>query len=201
MEQSTGTDAINTPAFFARLQRCDQEAVGILCYEYFGDLLNFLQKTKRRHGLAESEWRDAAQEVFVKFLTKPPELDPSRQIKPLLLTMVFNEARDLAKRGRRRAAREGTAQFERFRQAAGAETVGTRLIAAENKVLVEGKLAQLSPDDQQALAAYVRGGPSRHAANLAAEIGLKPGIAQMRYQRAKTRLKKRLEEQERKDAR
>lgn len=185
MGQPVATDAINTPEFFARLVRCDREAVGILFREYAGAMMDFLLKTKRRHGLAEDGWRDAVQEVFVKFLSKPPDLDPSRKIGPLLMTMALNEARDRAKKERTRLKYEEAAKAERLRTAAGAEAVGARLAAAENKTLVEGKMAQMSQPDRQALAAFVQSGPKRHVAALAATAGTKPGAAQMRFQRAK----------------
>jgi hypothetical protein len=59
MGQAAATDAINTPEFFARLARCDRDAVGILFREYAGAMMDYLLKTKRRHGLAEDGWRDA----------------------------------------------------------------------------------------------------------------------------------------------
>lgn len=187
MGQPTATDAINTPEFFARLARCDREAVEILFREYAGAMMDNLQKTKRRHGLAEDGWRDAVQEVFVKFLAKPPDLDPSRKIWPLLKTMALNEARDRAKKERTRFKYEEAAKAERLRTAAGAEAVGARLAAAEDKVVVENKLAQMSPPDQQALTAFVQNGPNRHVASLAATAGTNHGAAQMRFQRAKDR--------------
>lgn len=187
MGQPAATDGINTPEFFARLAGCEREAIGILFREYAGDMMDFLSKTRRRHGLAEADWRDAVQEVFVKFLSTPLDLDPSRKIGPLLRTMVLNEARDRAKMGRRRIAYENTAGEEHIRAAAGAETVGARLAAAENKALVDRKLAQLAPTDQQALAAFVEDGPSRHVAKLAATTGTTSGAAQMRFLRAKDR--------------
>ncbi|MBX3363331.1 MAG: sigma-70 family RNA polymerase sigma factor [Phycisphaeraceae bacterium] len=187
MGQPGATDTINTPEFFARLVRCDSEAVGILFREYAGAMMDFLLKTKRRHGLAEDGWGDAVQEVFVKFLSKPPDLDPSRKIGPLLMTMALNEARDRAKKERTRLKCEEAAKAERLRTAAGAEAVGARLAAAEDKTLVEGKLAQMSQPDRQALATFVQSGPNRHVAALAATTGTKPGAAQMRFQRAKDR--------------
>ncbi|HRQ71811.1 MAG TPA: sigma-70 family RNA polymerase sigma factor [Phycisphaerales bacterium] len=192
MGQPTATDAINTPEFFARLDRCDSEAVGILFREYAGEMMDFLLKTKRRHGLAEDGWPDAVQEVFVKFLCKPPDLDPSRKIGRLLMTMALNEARDRAKKDRTRFKYEEAAKAERLRTAAGAEAVGARLAAADDKLLVESKLAQMSPPDQQALAAFVQGGPSRHVASLSATTGINSGAAQMRFQRAKERWAKAL---------
>lgn len=196
MGQPTATDAINTPEFFARLARCDREAVGILFREYAGAMMDFLLKTKRRHGLAEDGWRDAVQEVFVKFLCKPPDLDASRKIGPLLMTMALNEARDRAKKERTRLKYEEAAKAERLRIAAGAEAVGARLAAAEDKMLVESKMAQMSPPDQQALTAFVQSGPNRHVASLAATAGTNPGAAQMRFQRAKDRWAKALGEGE-----
>lgn len=185
MGQPTASDAINTPEFFARLARCDRDAVGILCSEFTDPMERFLRKTKRRHGLAEDLWRDAVHEVFVKFLVRPPDLDPSRKIGPLLMTMVLNEARDWAKKERRRFKCDEAAKAERLRTAAGAEAVGARLAAAEDKTLVEGKLAQMSQPNRQALAAFVQSGPNRHVAALAATTGTNRGAAQMRFQRAK----------------
>ena len=196
MGQPTAPDAINTTEFFARLAKCDREAVDILFREYAGAMMDFLLKTKQRHGLAEDGWRDAVQEVFVKFLSKPPDLDPSRKIGPLLMTMVLNEARDRAKKERRRLKYEEAAKAERLRTAAGAEAVGARLAAAEDKMLVESKMAQMSPSDQQALTAFVQSGPNRHVASLAASAGTNPGAAQMRFQRAKARWAKILGERE-----
>lgn len=187
MGQPKATDAINTPEFFARLARCDREAVDILFREYAGAMMDFLLKTERRHGLGEDGWRDAVQEVFVKFLSKPPDLDPSRKIGPLLMTMALNEARDRAKKERTRFKYEESAKTERLRTAAGAEAIGARLAAAEDKMLVESKLVQMSPPDRQALVAFVQSGPNRHVAALAATMGTKPGAAQMRFQRAKDR--------------
>ncbi|MBK9187444.1 MAG: sigma-70 family RNA polymerase sigma factor [Phycisphaerales bacterium] len=196
MGQPTATDAINTPEFFARLARCDTEAVEILFRAYAGIMMDFLHKTKRRHGLAEDGWRDAVQEVFVKFLSRPPDLDPSRKIGPLLKTMALNEARDRAKKERTRIKYEEAAQAERLRTAAGAEAVGARLAAAEDKLLVEHKLAKMSPTDRQALAAFVQSRPNRHVASLAATTGTNTGAAQMRFQRAKERWSKVLGESE-----
>lgn len=187
MGQPAATDAINTPEFFARLVRCDPEAVGILYREYAGDMMDFLLKTKRRHGLGEAWWRDAVQEVFVRFLSRPPDLDPSRKIKPLLMMMALNEARDRAKMERRRVANEMAAQADRFQTAAGAEAVGTRLVAVENNRLIESKLAQMSAPDQQALAALAQRGSGRPIAALAAATGTNASTAQMRIQRAKER--------------
>lgn len=187
MVQGMDADGIDTPDFFARLSRCEQSAVDILCREYAGEMMDYLKKTRRQHGVGGTEWWDVVQEVFVKFLTNPPELDPSRKIKPLLLTMVLNEARDHSKSRRRRVAREKIVQTQRFRKAAGAESAGARLIAAEDRAFVEGKLAKMSPTDQQALAAFVEGGPSQHVSNLAAASGVATGTAQMRFVRAKDR--------------
>lgn len=187
MGQPAATDAINTPEFFARLARCDREAVGILFREYAGAMMDVLLKTKRQHGLAEDGWRDAVQEVFVKFLSKPPDLDPSRKIDSFLMTMALNEARDRAKKERTRFKYEEAAKAERLRTAAGAEAVGARLAAAEDKMLVESKMAQMSLPDQQALTAFVQSGPNRHVVSLAATAGTNPGAAQMRFQRTKVR--------------
>lgn len=187
MGQPAATHTINTPEFFARLARCEREAVGILFREYAGAMMDYLLKTKRRHGLQEDCWRDAVQEVFVKFLSKPPDLDPSRTIGPLLMTMALNGARDWAKRERRRLQYEDAAKAERLRLAAGAEAVGARLESAEDKMLIESKMAQMSSPDQQALAAFVQSGPNRHVASLAVTAGTTLGAAQMRFQRAKVR--------------
>ncbi len=202
MGQSGAMDAINTPEFFARLSRGEPQAIDILYREYAGDMMTFLLKTKRRHGLPEEGWADAVQEVFLKFLSRPLALDPSQKIRPLLMTMVLNEAHDRVTMNGRRANHESNAQRQRLKTAAGAEATGDGLVAAENKVLVEGKLAQLSLSDQQALAAFVKSGPTRHVAALAAATGTNPGAAQMRFLRAKDRWMEALDDSEkRKDTR
>ena len=187
MVQRTGADGIDTPEFLARLSRGDQVAVGILFRECAGEMMDYLKKTRSRHGVGESEWWDVVQKVFVKFLAKPPELDPSRRIKPLLLTMLLNEARDQSRIRRRRVTREKAVQVQGLRKAAGAESAGSRLMAAEDRSVVEGKLAKMSPTDRQALDAFVEGGPDRHVSNLAAASGVSQGTAQMRFVRAKDR--------------
>ncbi|MGD9691268.1 MAG: RNA polymerase sigma factor [Phycisphaerales bacterium] len=202
MRQPAATDDINTPVFFARLEHGDREAVSALYVRYAGEMMDYLQKTRRRHGLSEDLWRDVVQDVFLKFLKHPPELNPALQVGSLLMKMALNKALDRAKSERRRAKHEAKAKIQQFRAAAGAESVGRRLSDSENRFLIETKVNQLSPTDQQAIAAYVRNGPDRHAISLAAAIGVSAATAQMRFQRAKIRLAKSLdEEHERKDSR
>lgn len=192
---------INTAGFFVLLAQGDRKAVSRLYREHAGFMLDYVAKTKRRHGLAASEWVDAVHDVFVTLLNRPPDLDPTRDIGPLLLTMSLNAARDLAKKARRRTKNEAAAGLELLRTAAGAEAVGSRLVAADNKRFVETKLERLSPDDRQALVAYSADGPNRHVVALAASAGVEKGTAQMRFSRAKVRWAKLLNEGERRDAR
>lgn len=187
MERATAADAIDTPEFLDRLAQSDRAAIATLCCEYAGTMMEQLKKSRNRHGLAQDEWPDIVQEVFLKFLTKPPKIDPSRKIGPLLRTMVLNEARDRSKMNRTRSNNEIAGQTERLRGASGGEEAGARLIATENKQLLRKKLAQLSTSDKQALDMFAQDGPHRHVAALAAARGITQGAAQMQFVRAKAR--------------
>lgn len=194
MTQGAASDGINTPEFFARLADADLDAVEALFRRFAGEMMDYLARTRRRHGLREHEYEDAVQATFVKLLRKPLELNPGRPIGPLLMTIVLNTARDVAKAKRIRKANETAAQTEQWRTAAGAEAVDARLLAVENRVLVESKMRLMSPADQIALRVFMESGAEGHVAMLAEATGITRGAAQMRSLRARTRLAELLEE-------
>lgn len=201
MGHASAEDAINTPEFYDRLARRERAAVEILFDKFAGDMMDHLEATKRRHGLALAEWRDTVQEVFVKFLTKPPIIDPTRTILPLLKTMVLNEARDRAKKNRVRAKYENSSQFQQMRSAATSEEAGSRIIANEARELVRRKLAKLSVADRQVMETYITSEPNRHVRAIAAAKGISVGAAQMQFVRAKARWARVLGEDDAKDER
>lgn len=189
-------ELLASPELIQRLASGDRSAVALLAHECSGLLLDYLKKTKGRHGLCEADWMDVLQEVYVKFIHEPPELDPFRPVLPYLRRMILNEARDMVRKTARRTNYEGSAGKQRILLAAGAEAVGKTTEHAEDKTLVESKLAKMSENDRNALKAYVAAGPDKHVVELARREGIELGAAQMRYARAVKRWEKEMESDE-----
>jgi len=188
MRQDEEWDAgLNSADFLARLATRDREAIADLYRRAHKPLIDYLRRTRKRHGVPASEWLDVLQDMFVKFLHKCPAFDPQRKIGPFLRTVVFNEAVDRARERSRRSEVESLKGLAQLRAAAGAETISP-LVGSEQRTLVDSKLQTMAAPDQQALREYLDAGPRRHVASLAAKAGLTTGAAQMRFQRAKEKL-------------
>src|SRR5690606_9948882 len=89
-----------SPEFFQRLARRERDAIATLARECVGPLLDYLRKTRGRHGQPKDEWNDIVQHVLAKFIAHDvaQRLDPGRPLLPYMRQMVLNRARDQAKK-------------------------------------------------------------------------------------------------------
>jgi DNA-directed RNA polymerase specialized sigma24 family protein len=173
-----------TAELLEQLERGDPSARQLVarCAE---PMLDYLRKTRGRHGLRDADWMDAVQRVFVEFFASTPPLEIGRPLLPYLKVAAISRAKNMVRAQAIRSAHEGAAVLERT--AAGAELAGGAIELAERAQRLESKLAMVSDDDRAALVAYARAPEQRHVKVLQAMEGLNQGTAQMRYKRAKER--------------
>ncbi|MCA9032237.1 MAG: sigma-70 family RNA polymerase sigma factor [Planctomycetaceae bacterium] len=180
-------ELLATPGFVEKLKSGDREAIGILFRECAGEMMNFLKKKRHQHGCPEQEWADVVQDVFVKFLHKPPTLQPHRPALPYLKTCALRRAQDRVKAAKARRRHERQAMAERTEVIPG--ITSSKLEITEVVAMIEAKLGGMKPNDQVAIRTFMESDPNRHVATLAMRSGVEIGTAQMRFSRALRRLR------------
>ena len=187
--QDAAAELLATPGFIERLRSGDREAVGIFFRECAGEMMEFLKKTRQRHGCPEQEWDDAIQDVFVRFIRKPPKLQTHRPVLPYLKTCALRQARDRVKAARAKRKHESFASIEREITTPMPKGIGHDLEVAEIVAMIEAKVDGMKLTDQEAIRAFMESDPNRHVATLAERAGIEVGAAQMRFTRAIKRLR------------
>lgn len=139
---------------------------------------------------SEDDARDATQDGFIKALAALDRFDPVRPLRPWLLRIVANEARNRMRSSRRR---------ERLALAVAAESSGDAAPSPESELLRSDArdtlLAAINqlPEDQRLVVAL------RYFAGLSEEevvaaLGVRPGTAKSRHSRALARLRELMED-------
>lgn len=192
-------DLLASPPFLERLASRDRDAVALLARECAGPMLDHLKKTRRQHGRPESDWQDIVQAVFARFIASPPRLEVNRPVLPYLTQSALNEARDQAKKARRRERHEQRAGEEHLRFVHAASGPAKAIEHAEALSIVEAKLNAMRPEDQRAVRSFLAADGKRHVVAIAARESISQGAAQMRYTRAIDRLRKNLNKTENED--
>jgi RNA polymerase sigma-70 factor (ECF subfamily) len=162
----------------------------------YGDLVRSHQQIAFRTAMLitrnAAEAEDAAQEAFVKAWRALPRFRTGEPVRPWLLTIVANEARN-----RRRAAgrREGlflraAAAGEERPEGGAAPSPEGALLAGEVREDLLTALGRLGEDDQLVLGCRFL--LDLGEADTAAALGVRPGTVKSRTSRALARLKEAL---------
>ncbi len=133
--------------------------------------------------------RDAAQEGLMRFFSRLDRLDPGRPVRPWLLAIVRNAARDLARRRRVRQASSLDAAGEAFGvelidDAPGPETLSRR---EELRRKVWRALGELRETEREIL--VLRDYQDLSYAEIAAVLGVPLGTVMSRLHRARRALR------------
>jgi RNA polymerase sigma-70 factor (ECF subfamily) len=167
-----GPDAVELAA------RGDERAFAQLVAQHHEELLHVCLTVVRDTDLAE----DAAQATWVTAWRKLATLREPDRIRPWLLSIGVNEARKLARAGRRRTVRELAVRVPTGAPGPNPDPAGD--------IDLTNALARLSPDDRSLLALrYVAG---LNSTELAAALRLTPSGTRARLQRLLDRLRKEL---------
>ena len=135
---------------------------------------------------------DAAQEGLVKAYRALRRFRTGEPLRPWLLTIVANEARNRRRSAGRRAALALRAAGEEHPSGEAAPSPEAALLAGERHAALMGALGRLREDDR-----LVTGGRSlleRSAAETAAARGVRPGTVKSRLSRSLERLRAELGE-------
>ena len=125
---------------------------------------------------------EAAQDAFVKAWRALPRFRAGEPLRPWLLTIVANEARN-----RRRSAGRRSALAARVEPPRADVSAETAVLAAESRATLLGALARLRDDDRLVLGCrYLL---ELSEAETAAALGVKPGTVKSRTSRALDRLR------------
>jgi RNA polymerase sigma factor (sigma-70 family) len=137
---------------------------------------------------------EAAQEAFFKAYRALGRLRRGEPLRPWLLTIVANEARNRRRAARRRQRLAQTvAVHERDATLAAAPSAAATVLSAERRELLLSALGALREEDRQVIAC-------RHLLELseresAAVLGCRPGTVKSRLSRALVRLRVQLREE------
>ena len=130
-----------------------------------------------------AEAEEAAQDAFVKAWRALGRFRPGEPLRPWLLTIVANEARN-----RRRSAGRRDALALRSVAADGEDrSAEAQVIAGESRAALLGALARLRPDDRLVLGCRFL--LELTEAETAAALGVRQGTVKSRTSRALTRLR------------
>ncbi len=131
-----------------------------------------------------AEAEEAAQDAFVKAWRALGRFRPGEPLRPWLLTIVANEARNRRRSaGRRGALALRAAEPERVED----RSAESQVIAAESRAALLGALARLRDDDRVVLGCrYLL---ELSEAETAAALGVPPGTVKSRTSRALERLR------------
>jgi RNA polymerase sigma-70 factor (ECF subfamily) len=130
---------------------------------------------------------DAAQEALVKAWRAMPRFRPGQPLRPWLLTIVANEARNRRRSAGRREHLAVRAAGEERLAGGAAPSLEGALLAGELRGELAGALASLSDDDRLVLGCRFRLDLSE--AETAAALGVRPGTVKSRTSRALVRLR------------
>lgn len=130
-----------------------------------------------------AEAEEAAQDAFVKAWRALPRFRTGEPLRPWLLTIVANEARN-----RRRSAGRRTALAARVEEPSPAtDSVEAAVLAADSRAALLGALSRLRDDDRLVLGCrYLL---ELSEAETAAALGVKAGTVKSRTARALERLR------------
>jgi RNA polymerase sigma factor (sigma-70 family) len=130
-----------------------------------------------------AEAEEAAQDAFVKAWRALGRFRPGEPLRPWLLTIVANEARN-----RRRSAGRRTALALRSAAADGEDrSAEAQVIAGESRATLLAALSRLRPDDRLVLGCRFL--LELTEAETAAALGVRPGTVKSRTSRALERLR------------
>jgi RNA polymerase sigma-70 factor, ECF subfamily len=163
----------------ARARRGDADAYEELVHAYQGIALRTAYLLAGNAADAE----EAAQDAFVKAWRALGRFRPGEPLRPWLLTIVANEARN-----RRRSA--GRREALALRSVAGDRedrSAEAQVIAGESRATLLAALSRLRPDDRLVLGCRFL--LELTEAETAAALGVRPGTVKSRTSRALTRLR------------
>ena len=131
---------------------------------------------------------DAAQEGFVKAYRALPRFRAGEPLRPWLLTIVANEARNRRRSAGRRAALALRAAGEERPSGEAAPSPEAALLAGERRAALLAALGRLREDDRLVIGCrYLL---ELSEAETAATLGVRPGTVKSRLSRALERLRK-----------
>ena len=135
---------------------------------------------------------DAAQEGFIKAYRALGRFRAGEPLRPWLLTIVANEARNRRRSAGRRAALALRAAGEQRPSGEAAPAPEAALLAGERRDALLSALSRLRPDDQLVIGCrYLL---ELSEAETAAALGVRPGTVKSRLSRALERLRAELGE-------
>jgi RNA polymerase sigma-70 factor (ECF subfamily) len=135
---------------------------------------------------------DAAQEGFVKAYRALPRFRAGEPLRPWLLTIVANEARNRRRAAGRRAALALRAAGEERPTGEAAPSPEAALLAGERRAALLGALARLREEDRVVIGCrYLL---ELSEAETAAALGVRPGTVKSRLSRSLERLRAELGE-------
>jgi RNA polymerase sigma-70 factor (ECF subfamily) len=134
---------------------------------------------------SEEDARDAAQDGFIKALAALGRFDPTKPLRPWLLTIVSNEARNRVRSGRRREQLVLRITTEVTGDAAPSPEASAVAVDTRERLLAR---INVLPDDQRAVVAlrYFAGLSEQETA---AALGVRVGTIKSRHSRALARLR------------
>jgi RNA polymerase sigma factor (sigma-70 family) len=135
---------------------------------------------------------DAAQEGFVKAHRALRRFRAGEPLRPWLLTIVANEARNQRRSAGRRAALALRAAGEQHPSGAAAHSPEPALLAGERRAALLGALGRLREDDRLVIGCRYLLDLSE--AETAATLGIRPGTVKSRLSRSLERLRDELGE-------
>jgi RNA polymerase sigma factor (sigma-70 family) len=133
---------------------------------------------------------DAAQDGFVKAYRALPRFRSGEPLRPWLLTIVANEARNRRRSAGRRAALALRAAGEERPTGEAAPSPEAALLAGERRAALLGALGRLREDDRLVIGCrYLL---ELSEAETAAALGVRPGTVKSRLSRSLERLREEL---------
>lgn len=159
----------------------DSRAFALLYQRHAAPLFRMM----RQRGVSEEDTRDLIQQTFLQLHRARGAFDPSRRVRPWLLTIAFNLMRDGLRRARR--WREGPLELE-----VPAGDQGDPVVRAREVARVRDALEQLSPAQRRLVAMHWFEDLSY--AEIADRLGATTGAIKLRSFRAHSALREALSE-------